>query len=247
MNEHLTLKNIHAYIGEREVVRGVSLTLRPGELHILMGTNGSGKSSLVNSLMGHPKFSRITGRMVLGDEDILMETPDQKAKRGLFLSLQHLPSVEGITLAYFLHQVQKALRNSQQPIMEFYEEAKAKARHIGIPENLLDRPLNAGLSGGEKKQSEILQLALQAPKYAFLDEIDSGVDVDAMGSVWKGIEECRRHGTGIVLITHYPSILKSADPDAVHIMANGKIVKSGSAEIVSLIEREGFRGLVETA
>ncbi len=242
----LSAEHICASVGDREVVHDVSLTIHPGELHVLMGQNGSGKSSFVNALMGHPKFSQISGRLRLGEEDILSKEPDEKAKRGLFLSLQHLPAIDGITLAYFLHQVQKTLREAKKPIMEFYKEAKETARRIGIPETLLDRPLHAGLSGGEKKQSEILQLALLAPRFAFLDEIDSGVDVDAMHSVWKGIEECRKGGTGVVLITHYPALLKNITPDYVHIMSGGALVRSGGIELVSQIERGGFKGIHDT-
>lgn len=245
-NQILTASTLSAWIGEREVVRNVSLTLRPGELHIIMGQNGSGKSSFVNALMGHPKFTKVEGSLKLGNEELLTAPANVKAKKGIFLSMQHLPAIDGITLAYFLHQAQKSLFEEQRPIMDFYNEAKEKARTVGIPESLLDRPLHAGLSGGEKKQSEILQLLMLKPKFAFLDEIDSGVDIDALKKVWKGIEELRKAGTAFVLITHYPEILRSITPDAVHVMSGGKLIRSGKDELIELIAEEGFAAIKET-
>jgi Fe-S cluster assembly ATP-binding protein len=248
MNDHiLTAHGISAWVGDREVVHDVALRLRPGELHMLMGKNGSGKSSFVNALMGHPKFSKIEGSLKLGDEELLSVPPNVKAKKGLFLSMQYLPAIDGITLAYFLHQAHKALSDTHVPIMDFYDEAKKQAKAIGIAESLLDRPLHAGLSGGEKKQSEILELLMLRPRFAFLDEIDSGVDIDALKKVWNGIETLRANGTAFVLITHYPSLLQSITPEVVHIMSQGSIIRTGNTALASDIERYGFENIINVA
>lgn len=240
----LIIKDVRASIGDTEIVKGISLIVNPGEVHIIMGTNGSGKSSFVNALMGHPKFTKVSGELHLGGEELLHAEPNVKARRGLFLSPQYLPTVDGITLAYFLHQVNKVLSDEKKTIMDFYNDAVAKVRAIGIPESLLDRPLHAGLSGGEKKQSEIVSLLVIRPAFALLDEIDSGVDLDALKKIWKGVQELRDEGTGFVLITHYPAILETITPDAVHLIADGRIILSGGAELVSRIEQEGFETII---
>jgi Fe-S cluster assembly ATP-binding protein len=239
----LQIKNVSVAVGDTHIVRNVSLTLNSGEIHVLMGRNGSGKSSLANALMGHPRYAVTNGALILDKKPILHLPPNEKAKSGLFLSMQHLPAVDGITLAYFLHQAYKAQFGTGKPIMDFYREAQNAAKSIGIPESLLDRPLHAGLSGGEKKQSEIIQLLMLRPKFAFLDEIDSGVDVDARKKVWRGIEMLRKEGTAFFIVTHHTKLLKNVPIHRVHIMERGALVSTGGAELLAHVERKGFEGI----
>lgn len=245
---NLAIKNIFIETANKRVVDGVTLSLASGQVHILMGPNGSGKSSLVSALFGHPKYTITGGAVVLDDEDITALPTEKKAKRGLFLSLQYLPSVAGVTLGAFLHRAHKELTGEQVSVLEFYKRAEKVAQEIGIDSSFLKRDLNSGLSGGEKKQSEILQLAILKPKFAVLDEIDSGVDVDSLVKVFAAIELLRKGeglpagqaGTGFLLITHYPNILERITPDAVHIMNQGKIVASGGAELAREVSTSGF-------
>jgi Fe-S cluster assembly ATP-binding protein len=237
----LNIKNISVETADKtKVVEGLSMKVKPGEVHIIMGRNGSGKTSLVNALMGHPKYNVTNGTIKVGQQDTISLSPEERARLGMFLSMQYVPQVEGITLAYFLHKVHSSLKGDTPPIMDFYADAVKKAKELGISEKLLKRPLHAGLSGGEKKQSEILQLYMLKPKFAFLDEVDSGVDVTAMKKVFAGMNKLREVGTSLILITHYPEILKRLKPDAVHIMEGGKMVESGGSELVKKIARRGF-------
>ena len=242
----LSIKNVSVTVGAKPIVHSVSLTVHGGEVHVLAGQNGSGKSSLINALMGHPKYTVTEGDMHLDRQSVLTLSPDQKAKQGLFLSMQHLPAVDGITLAYFLHQAYKAQGGAQKPIMDFYREAQEVAKSVGISEALLDRPLHAGLSGGEKKQSEIIQLLMLKPKFAFLDEIDSGVDVDARKKVWRGVEFLRKGGTGFLIVTHHTKFSKQLPIHKIHIMESGKLIRSGDVALLRHIERKGFEGVRDT-
>lgn len=237
---NLELKNVSVETSGKRVVEDVSFTLASGQVHILMGPNGSGKSSLVGALFGHPKYKIIGGELLLDGEDITALPTEKKAKQGLFLSLQYLPSVAGVTLGAFLHRAHKELSGETVPVLEFYKRAEGMAQAIGIDPAFLKRDLNSGLSGGEKKQSEILQLAILKPKFAVLDEIDSGVDVDSLVKVFAAIELLRKEGTGFLLITHYPNILERITPDAVHIMNQGKVVASGGAELAREVSQSGF-------
>ena len=237
--------NLSAGQAGKRVVEDATLSLASGEVHILMGPNGSGKSSLVGGLFGHPKYKIVEGSLLLDGEDITALPTEKKAKQGLFLSLQYLPSVAGVTLGAFLHRAHKELSGEVVPVLEFYKRAEGMAQAIGIDPAFLKRDLNSGLSGGEKKQSEILQLAILKPKFAVLDEIDSGVDVDSLVKVFAAIELLRKEGTGFLLITHYPNILERITPDAVHIMNQGKIVASGGAELAREVSQSGFKNYIK--
>ncbi len=236
----LELKNISVSAQSKIVARDISLIVNSGEVHILMGPNGSGKSSLVNAIFGHPKYEISGGAMLLDGKDITALTTDKKAKKGLFLSTQHLPGISGVSMANFLYRAYKEVIGGKESVLEFHKFLSDKADMFGIDKGFLNRHVNIGLSGGEKKQSEALQMAALSPKFAFLDEIDSGVDVDSLGKIFGAVKTLAKEGTGFLLITHYPNILKKITPDYVHIMKEGKIVKSGGNELAHVIETEGF-------
>ncbi|MHB8652070.1 MAG: Fe-S cluster assembly ATPase SufC [Minisyncoccota bacterium] len=241
----LEIKNISVETAGKRVVDDVSFILASKQVHILMGPNGSGKSSLVGALFGHPRNKIVEGKLFLEGEDITALPTEKKAKHGLFLSLQYLPSVAGVTLGAFLHRAHKELTGETISVLDFYRQAEGTARMIGIDPGFLKRDLNSGLSGGEKKQSEILQLAILKPKFAVLDEIDSGVDVDSLAKVFAAIELLRNEGTGFLLITHYPNILERSAPDMVHIMNRGKIVTSGGVELAREVSVSGFGNYIQ--
>lgn len=240
----LEVKNVSVSAGEKETVKDVSFTIESGEVHILMGANGSGKSSLINALFGHPKYKLTAGNIILDGEDITDLLPHKKARAGLFLSLQHLPEIDGVTFMNFLYRAYKDLTGKEMSIMDFHKFLSEKTKAFGLSDGFLRRSVNVGLSGGEKKQSEIFQLALFEPKFAFLDEIDSGVDVDSLGRIFKAIGELKEKGVGFLLITHYPKILDRITPDKVHVMDGGKIVRSGGPELAAQISEKGFQNIL---
>lgn len=242
MNNALKIENLHVTREGQEIVNGVMLEIKPGETHALMGPNGSGKSSLANALMGHPKYSVTEGKVLLDGEDITALGPDAKAKAGLFLSMQYPPEVPGVTVAHFLRVITTTARREPISIPQFREILKEKLELLQIDPAFLQRSLNEGFSGGEKKRMEILQLALLEPKYAILDETDSGLDVDALKVVTSGIAAVRAKNPdmGILLITHYARILDQLAPDHVHVLSNGAIVRSGGRELADEIEKDGY-------
>lgn len=236
----LEIKNIRVEAEKKAVVKNVSFVVQEGTISVLMGPNGSGKSSLVNALMGHPNYKVTEGVILLNGEDITHLSTEKRAKKGLFLSLQHIPKVGGITLASFLHKAYVATHASDISILEFYLELREKADELTINPTLLDRPLTAGLSGGEKKLSEVLQLAILKPKFAILDEIDSGVDVDALHTVFKAVSMLQKEGTGFLVISHHPSLLTHLTPDSVHVMTKGSLVRTDGKELAEEILSKGF-------
>jgi Fe-S cluster assembly ATP-binding protein len=241
----LKLKHISVEAEDKEVVRDVSLELAEGEVSVLMGPNGCGKSTLVNAIFGHPHYSVTKGKLLLDGKDVLKLRPDEKARKGLFLSLQHLPKVGGITLATFLHKIHTAATDTQTDILEYYLTLRERAKELGIRDDLLDRSLTQGLSGGEKKLSEVLQLAVLKPRFAILDEIDSGVDVDAIRTVFAAVETLRKEGTGFLIISHHPSLLDHVTPKHVHLMAGGKLVRSAGKELAQEVHKNGFCKAIE--
>jgi len=226
------------------VVNDVSLSLDSGQVHILMGPNGSGKSSLVNAVMGHPTYKIVGGSVVLDGEDVTKVKVEERARKGIFLSMQYLPEIEGVSLASFLHRAYKQLKGEGIAVLDFYKLLEGKANELDINSEILKRDLHVGFSGGEKKLSELLQLFALEPKFAFLDEIDSGVDVDALKKVCKGITKLSSAGTGFLLITHYNTIMQHIAPDFVHVMYNGSIIRSGGAELADEIAKKGFKELI---
>jgi Fe-S cluster assembly ATP-binding protein len=239
----LELKDIGVSAGEKTLVEGVSLSVESGKIHVLMGPNGSGKSSLLNAVMGHPRY-RITGGAILLDGEDITELPtDKKAKKGMFLSLQHLPEIAGVTLNSFLHRAYKELKGSDVSALEFYKVAETKAKEAGIDAGFLKKHVNSGLSGGEKKQSELLQLLTLEARFALLDEIDSGVDVDAMKKVYAAINYLKEKGIGFLIVSHHPSVLEYISPDTVSVMRGGKLALSGGKELAERIMKEGFENI----
>lgn len=239
----LELKNLHINVENKEIVTGLSLTVRPGEVHAIMGPNGSGKSTLANALLGHPKYKITKGKIILDGKDITNEPADRKAKRGLFLSSQYPPEIPGVTLTSFLRLATGTLTGEHQNPISFYKKLLEKMAELNIAPEFAKRHLNTGFSGGEKKKMEILQLAVLNPRYAILDETDSGLDVDALKIVAEGINKFHTKKNGIILITHYNRILEYVVPDFVHIMAKGNIIKNGGKELAKEIEREGYASL----
>jgi Fe-S cluster assembly ATP-binding protein len=241
----LSLKNISALAGEKSVVSLVNMEIKSGEIQVLMGQNGSGKSSFVNVIMGHPRYTLSSGEMLLGGKNIIGMSPDEKARAGLFLSLQQLPEIHGVTLISFLHKAHQHITGAKMPVLPFYAYVEKITEKLGFDISLLKRQVNVGMSGGEKKQSEIIQLAVLKPSFAFLDEIDSGVDKDAITRIYSAIQAlAKENGTGFLLITHYDSILKYLTPDVVRIMYEGKVVRSGTAELAKEIEEKGYTKLL---
>lgn len=243
MHESLKIDNLKISRDGKKIVRGVALEVKPGEVHALMGPNGSGKSTLANTLMGHPDYRVTEGSVFLDGEDITSAPVYERAKKGLFLSMQYPPEIPGVTVFNFLRMAVNATREKKLSVLAFRNLLREKMAELKMDEALSHRHLNAGFSGGEKKRAEILQMALLEPKYAVLDETDSGLDVDALKVVADGINRLSGPERGILLITHYSRILKHIRPDFVHVLKDGKIVETGGPELAKRIENEGFDAL----
>jgi Fe-S cluster assembly ATP-binding protein len=235
----LSIHNLTITRDGNEVVRGVSLELPKGELHVLMGKNGSGKSSLAAALMGHPAYVITGGTATLDGEGLLALAPHERSRKGLFLSPQHPPEVAGVSISNFLRTALNVRREQPMGPVEFYALLKGKLAELGIDASFAARNLNEGFSGGERKRMELLQLAILAPQYAVLDEMDSGLDVDAVKAVAAGLAKLRTD-MGVLAITHRPETLASLSPDKVYVMDGGRIVETGGPELAERISREGF-------
>lgn len=238
----LLIKDLHVSIEDKEILKGVNLTLNTNEIHAIMGPNGTGKSTLASAIMGHPKYEVTSGSITLDGEDVLEMEVDERARAGLFLAMQYPSEIAGVTNADFLRSAINARREEgdEISIMKFIRELDKKMEFLEMPEEMSQRYLNEGFSGGEKKRNEILQLMMIKPKFAVLDEIDSGLDIDALKVVSKGINEMRGEGFGCLMITHYQRLLNYITPDHVHVMMQGKVVKSGGSELAQRLEAEGY-------
>jgi Fe-S cluster assembly ATP-binding protein len=237
------IEDLHVSVEGREILRGVNLTVCPGEVHALMGRNGSGKSTLANALMGHPKYEVTRGSVRLAGEDLLKLTPDDRARRGLFLAFQNPIAIPGVGTGNFLRAAVKAIRGTESiNAVQFRKELTERMQHLQMDSSFATRALNEGFSGGEKKRAEMLQLAMLKPRVAVLDEPDSGLDIDAVRIVSDGINSVHQQQPemGVLLITHYQRILNYVLPDKVHVMATGRIVESGGRELVQQLESEGY-------
>ncbi len=240
----LRIHDLHARVEDREILKGIDLLVEPGKVHALMGPNGSGKSTLALSLTGHPKYAVTEGTVTLDGEDLLALAPDKRARAGLFLSFQYPAAIPGVKVANFLHAARQAVRPGSLPPAKFRQLLLDKMDLLDMDPSFLGRYLNDGFSGGEKKRLEMLQLAVLVPKYAILDETDSGLDIDALRAVGNAVGALRASedgkDTGFLIITHYPRILQHIAPDVVHVMVDGRIVKTGGHELAHRIEREGY-------
>lgn len=236
----LEFDNLEVCTGDKPVVHDVTLSVPSGEIVVVFGKNGSGKSTLVNGVMGHPNFQLTRGTIRLNGRDITRLRPEEKARAGLFLSLQHIPKIGGVTLASFIHKAYEALHCREVAALEFYLLLKDIAAEFALDARLLDRPLIAGLSGGERKQSEALQLAALRPTYALLDEIDSGVDIEALTNVFSALQRLAKQGIGILLITHDITIVNRLLITKLHILSDGRITQSGGPELTEQIAKYGF-------
>ena len=238
----LVIKDLHVAIEGKEILKGVNLTINTNEIHAVMGPNGTGKSTLASAIMGHPKYEVTSGSIELDGENVLEMAVDERAQAGLFLGMQYPSEITGVTNEDFLRSAINSRREEGDEIslMKFIRELDKKMEFLEMDLDMAQRYLNEGFSGGEKKRNEILQLMMLKPKFAILDEIDSGLDIDALKVVSSGINEMRGEGFGSLIITHYQRLLDYITPDHVHIMMQGRIVKSGGAELAQKLEAEGY-------
>ena len=243
-DQGLRISGLHCSVEGNEILKGIDLTVESGKVHALMGPNGSGKSTLAFSLTGHPQYEVTAGTATLNGEDLLALPADKRARAGLFLSFQYPAAIPGVKVPNFLFAARQVLRPGELTPAKFRALLLEKMDVLGMDPSFLGRYLNDGFSGGEKKRLEMLQMAVLAPKYAILDETDSGLDVDALKDVGDSVNALRAsdegQNTGFLIITHYPRILQYIKPDVVHVMIDGRIVKTGDAELAQRIEREGY-------
>ncbi|GBZ82522.1 Fe-S cluster assembly ATPase SufC [Staphylococcus aureus] len=247
MASRLEIKDLHVSIEDKEILKGVNLTINTDEIHAIMGPNGTGKSTLSSAIMGHPSYEVTKGEVLLDGVNILELEVDERAKAGLFLAMQYPSEITGVTNADFMRSAINAKREEGQEInlMQFIKKLDKNMDFLDIDKDMAQRYLNEGFSGGEKKRNEILQLMMLEPKFAILDEIDSGLDIDALKVVSKGINQMRGENFGALMITHYQRLLNYITPDKVHVMYAGKVVKSGGPELAKRLEEEGYEWVKE--
>jgi Fe-S cluster assembly ATP-binding protein len=241
------ISNLHARAGDAEILRGVDLTIRPGEIHAVMGPNGSGKSTLAGVLSGKPAFEVTQGQVRFLGKDLLALAPEERAREGVFLAFQYPVEIPGVGNNYFLKASLNAIRAHRglEPLdaMEFLQLVKAKAKLVEMPADLMSRSVNEGFSGGEKKRNEVLQMLILEPRFAILDETDSGLDIDALRTVAGGVNALRGPERGMLVITHYQRLLDYIVPDFVHVLSEGRIVRSGGKELAHELEAKGYAWL----
>ncbi|BCS94174.1 putative branched-chain amino acid transport ATP-binding protein LivG [Metallosphaera sp. J1] len=243
----LKVENLHVEVEGKEVLKGVTFEVKSGEIHALMGPNGSGKTTLSLALMGHPKYKITRGSITLDGEDITNLETDEKVKRGLFLAFQNPIEISGVKLSTLLVAEHNRVSGSNKSVSEIVADVRNIAKAVGLNETLLNRGVFDGFSGGEKKRTEILQMLLMKPKFAILDEPDSGVDVDGLKIISEGIKKLRaENNTGYVIITHYRRILDYVNADKVHVLYRGTIIASGGMELAKLIDEKGYEGVIKS-
>jgi Fe-S cluster assembly ATP-binding protein len=247
----LQVKGLRVAVAGNEILKGVDLTIRAGEVHAIMGPNGSGKSTLAQVLAGHPAYEVRGGSVRYDGKDLLELNPEERAREGVFLAFQYPVEIRGITNSYFLRAALNAVRkNRGEPELDpidFLQVLEAKLKTIGWDDSMMNRPVNEGFSGGEKKRNEILQLAVLEPRFAILDETDSGLDIDALKTVAQAVNQQRGPGRSFLIVTHYQRLLDYITPDVVHVLAEGRIVKSGGPELAHELEAKGYDWLRDAA
>ena len=247
----LDIKSLRAGIAEREILKGIDLTIKAGEVHAVMGPNGSGKSTLAQVLAGNPAYEVLGGSAIYNGEELLELEPEVRAQKGIFLAFQYPVEIPGVTNAYFLRSAYNEIRKSrgEEEIdpLEFLDLIEERMKLVEMDSSMLNRSVNAGFSGGEKKRNEILQMAVLQPKLAILDETDSGLDIDALRIVAGGVNALRRPDNATIVVTHYQRLLNYIVPDFVHVLANGRIVRSGGKELALELEERGYDWLLDDA
>jgi len=247
----LEIRNLHASIGEKEILKGIDLTVNAGEIHAVMGPNGSGKSTLAQVLAGHPGYAVTEGTVRYDGRDLLEMDPEVRAQEGIFLAFQYPIEIPGVTNAYFLRSAYNEIRKSkgleELDPLEFLDLMEEKTKIVEMDQSMMSRSVNAGFSGGEKKRNEILQMAVLDPRLAILDETDSGLDIDALKIVSKGVNALRRPDNATIVVTHYQRLLNYIVPDYVHVLVGGRIVKSGGKELALELEERGYDWISEAA
>jgi len=240
----LDIKNLHAGIDGKEILHGLNLKIGTGEVHAIMGPNGSGKSTLANVLAGRPRYGVTAGNVLYEGKDLLSMPPEERAREGVFLAMQYPVEIPGVNNIYFLKAALNAVRKhrgeEELDAMEFLQLAREKMKLVDLDESFMNRGVNEGFSGGEKKRNEIFQMAVLDPKLAVLDETDSGLDIDALRIVANGVNTLRSEKHSVLVITHYQRLLKYLIPDYVHVLADGRIVKSGGKELAEELEQKGY-------
>ena len=249
MSETLIIKDLHVNIDGKEILKGINLEVKQGEVHAIMGPNGSGKSTLAYSLAGHPHYKVTAGQARMGNVDLLNLSPDGRARAGLFLAFQYPTAIPGVSMANFLRTALNAVKGGENgagiPITEFRRLMLEKMELLKMDISFARRYLNEGFSGGEKKRAEILQMALLEPKFAIMDETDSGLDIDALRIVSEGVNAIKGPNMGVVVITHYNRILNYIKPNFVHILYLGRIIHSGGPELAEVLEAEGYDNIIK--
>lgn len=246
MSELLKVEDLHVSVEGKQILKGVNLSINPGEVHVVMGTNGSGKSTLMNTIMANPVYEVNDGKIYFEGDDITSEGPDKRAKRGIFMSFQYPDEIPGVKLRDFLRISREQLTGEKPSILKFNKELSSEMEKLELSEDYADRYTNVGFSGGERKKTEILQMKITNPKLAMLDETDSGLDVDAVRIVAKGIKEFISDDNALIIITHHSQeLLKNIDVDYVHIIKDGKILETGDASLMDKIALEGYEWIGE--
>ena len=241
----LDIKNLEVSINDKQILKGLNLEIKSGEIHAVMGPNGAGKSTLASAIMGHPKYEVDGGSILLDDEEVLDMEVDERARAGLFLAMQYPSEVPGVPTSEFIKSAINATREDSIPLMQYIKKLDKTMNFLEMDLKMSQRYVNDGFSGGEKKRNEILQMMMLEPKFAILDEIDSGLDIDALKIVSQGVNKMRGENFGCLIITHYQRLLDYIEPDFVHVLMDGKIVKTGGPELALRLEKEGYDWLKE--